>query len=158
MELTFAVLIMGVGATCTVDVWAVVRQLLLGVPRPNYGHLGRWLGHMTRGQFLHKSIAAAAQYPGEAAIGWIAHYLIGITFAALLLAVTGPGWLALPTIGPALLFGIGTVLAPFLLMQPGMGAGIAAARTPRPAFARLQSVLTHTVFGLGLYASAWLTH
>ncbi|MFC5458437.1 DUF2938 domain-containing protein [Massilia niabensis] len=158
MELTFAVLVMGVGATWTVDVWAVVRQLLLGVPRPNYGHLGRWLGHMTRGQFLHKSIAAAAQYPGEAVIGWIAHYLIGIAFAALLLAVTGPGWLAVPTIGPALLFGIGTVLAPFLLMQPGMGAGIAAARAPRPAYTRLQSVLTHAVFGLGLYASAWLTH
>jgi hypothetical protein len=38
-------------------------------------------------------------------------------------------------------------------MQPGMGAGIAASRTPRPNSARLHSVVTHAVFGLGLYAA-----
>ena len=38
-------------------------------------------------------------------------------------------------------------------MQPGMGAGIAASRTPRPAAARVQSLLTHAIFGLGLYAT-----
>jgi Protein of unknown function (DUF2938) len=41
-------------------------------------------------------------------------------------------------------------------MQPGMGAGIAASRTPRPGAARVQSLLTHAIFGLGLYAAAWL--
>jgi hypothetical protein len=41
-------------------------------------------------------------------------------------------------------------------MQPGMGAGIAASRTPRPVAARMQSLLTHIIFGLGLYASAWI--
>ena len=59
-------------------------------------------------------------------------------------------------IGPALLVGIGTVVAPFLLMQPGMGAGVAASRTPRPAAARVQSLVTHAIFGLGLYASGWV--
>jgi hypothetical protein len=42
------------------------------------------------------------------------------------------------------------------VMQPAMGAGIAASRTPRPNLARLRSVVTHTVYGLGLYASAWM--
>jgi hypothetical protein len=55
-----------------------------------------------------------------------------------------------------LLVGVATVAAPFLVMQPGMGAGIAASRTPRPGAARLQSLVTHTVFGLGLYAGGWL--
>ena len=41
-------------------------------------------------------------------------------------------------------------------MQPGMGAGIAASKTPKPNAARLRSAMTHTVFGLGLYASALL--
>jgi Protein of unknown function (DUF2938) len=49
------------------------------------------------------------------------------------------------------------VAAPFLLMQPGMGAGIAASRTPRPAAARLHSLVTHGIFGLGLYAAGWAT-
>lgn len=35
------------------------------------------------------------------------------------------------------------------------GIGIAASRTPRPNAARLQSLLTHAVFGLGLYVAAW---
>jgi hypothetical protein len=52
-----------------------------------------------------------------------------------------------------LIVGIGSVLAPFLLMQPGMGAGIAASRTARPGAARIQSLVTHTVFGVGLYAA-----
>jgi hypothetical protein len=70
--------------------------------------------------------------------------------------VWGLEWVRHPTIGPALLVGIGTVLAPFLVLQPGMGAGVAASRTPRPVAARVQSLVTHTVFGLGLYASAWI--
>ena len=76
-------------------------------------------------------------------------------FAAALLAICGIAWLRQPTLGPALLVGIGTVAAPFLLMQPGMGAGIAGSRTPRPAATRLQSLVTHAVFGFGLYAAGW---
>jgi hypothetical protein len=38
-------------------------------------------------------------------------------------------------------------------MQPGMGAGIAASRTPRSAAVRIQTLTTHTIFGLGLYAA-----
>lgn len=60
-------------------------------------------------------------------------------------------------LGPALIVGIGSVAAPFLLMQPGMGAGIAASRTARPAAARFHSVVTHAIFGLGLYAAGWVT-
>jgi hypothetical protein len=50
--------------------------------------------------------------------------------------------------------GVTTVAAPLFIMQPAMGAGIAASRTPRPGAARAQSLITHTVFGVGLYAAA----
>lgn len=151
-QLSFA-LITGVGATAVTDLWGIVRRPLLGIAPPDYGLVGRWLGHMPRGRFRHESIAASAPVRGERLIGWTAHYLIGIAFAALLLATAGPAWIQRPTIGPALMVGIVTVAAPFLLMQPGMGAGIAASRTPRPATARVQSLVTHAVFGLGLYAA-----
>ena len=90
---------------------------------------------------------------GERAIGSAAHYLIGIAFAGVLLAICGLAWARQPTLAPALALGMATVAAPFLLMQPGMGAGIAASRTPRPNSARLQSLVTHAVFGVGLYAA-----
>jgi hypothetical protein len=113
---------------------------------------------MALGRFRHESIAASSPMRGEHIIGWTAHYLIGIAFAALLISVWGFEWVQHPTIGPAIAVGIGTVAAPFLIMQPGMGAGIAASRTPRPASARVQSLITHAVFGLGLYATGWVTH
>ena len=72
----------------------------------------------------------------------------------LLLAFAGLGWARQPTLPPALLFGWLTLAAPFLVMQPGMGAGLAASKTPDPMAARLKSVIGHTVFGLGLYGAA----
>jgi hypothetical protein len=39
-------------------------------------------------------------------------------------------------------------------MQPSLGLGIAASRTPKPTRARLKSLATHAVFGLGLYVCA----
>jgi hypothetical protein len=154
--LKYAILI-GTGATAVTDLWAAARKRLSGVAAPDYGLVGRWLAHMTRGRFRHEKIAASPPVRGERAIGWIAHYAIGIAFASVLLAIFGLGWARHPTIIPALIVGISSVAVPFLLMQPGMGAGIAASRTPDPSAARMRSILTHTVFGLGLYVAAWLT-
>ena len=152
------ILFIGIGATAVMDLWGIVRKPLLGIPPPNYGMVGRWIAHMTHWQFRHDSIAASSRMRGEHIIGWTAHYLIGTAFAALLIGICGGSWIQNPTIGPALAVGIGTVAAPFLVMQPGMGAGIAASRTQHPTSARLQSLITHTVFGLGLYASGWAVH
>tara|TARA_Y100001951_G_scaffold99812_1_gene102314 strand:- start:161 stop:652 length:492 start_codon:yes stop_codon:yes gene_type:complete len=152
-EIVSAVII-GIGATLVMDGWGLVRKKLLGIPPADYALVGRWLGHMTQGRFRHERIAAASPVPAERLLGWGAHYLIGVVFALLLVAMCGVGWVRQPTVLPALAWGILTVAAPFLLMQPGMGAGVAASRTPRPNAARLQSLITHSVFGLGLYGSA----
>ncbi|ALN61237.1 putative transmembrane protein [Lysobacter antibioticus] len=120
----------------------------------DYGLVGRWIAYLPRGRFRHDPIAATPRVRGERAIGWTAHYLIGIAFAAVLLAMWGLDWARQPSLAPALIVGIGSVAAPFLLMQPGMGAGLAARRTPRPGVARLQSLITHAVFGVGLYLAA----
>ncbi|HET9473713.1 MAG TPA: DUF2938 domain-containing protein [Steroidobacteraceae bacterium] len=141
-------------ATALTDAWAIVRHRLLGVRPPDFGLVGRWIAHLALGRFRHDSISAASAVRGESLIGWTAHYLIGIAFAALLPTIWGARWFEQPTLVPALLVGVGTVLAPFLIMQPGMGAGIAASRTPRPAAARLHSLMTHVIFGIGLYFAA----
>lgn len=155
-HLAYAVPI-GAGATALIDLWAVARKRMLGIASLDYRLVGRWLGWLARGRFRHDPIAASAPIAGERAIGWAAHYLTGVAFAAVLLAAWGLDWARSPTLGPALIVGIGSVAAPFLLMQPGMGAGIAASRTPRPGAARLQSLVTHAIFGVGLYAAGWLT-
>jgi Protein of unknown function (DUF2938) len=148
--------ILGVGATALMDVWGIVRKRVFGVAAPNYALVGRWLAWMPRRRFRHESIAATPAVRNERLIGWIAHYLIGIAFAGLLLSVCGLKWIREPTVTPALMVGVGAVVAPFLLMQPGMGMGVAARRTPRPTAARVQSLITHAVFGVGLYGTGWI--
>lgn len=151
-------LLIGIGATLAMDAWGVLRRRIFGVPAPDYALVGRWLGHMPMGRFRHDAIARSPAVRGERALGWCMHYLTGVLFAAVLPMVWGIAWLRHPTPGPALLVGVVTVAAPFLLMQPGMGAGIAASRTARPSMARAHSLLNHLVFGAGLYVSALLLH
>lgn len=155
-ELVGRAVFIGIGATLVMDLWTVYLKRFLGVRTLDYRMVGRWIGHFPGGRFVHPNIAEASAVRGERALGWASHYAIGIVFAALLLALCGLNWARSPTIMPALAFGLLSVTAPFLLMQPGMGAGIAARRTPNPHLARLRSMATHAVFGTGLYGAARL--
>jgi hypothetical protein len=150
LDFLLRALLVGAGATAIMDIVAMLRQRLAGTPMPDYGLVGRWLAYMPRGRFHHRAIAASPAVQGEKLIGWTAHYLIGIGFAGLLLAIFAD-WADHPTPMPALIVGIGSVAAPFLLMQPGMGSGLFARKTPRPGTARLRSLVTHITFACGLY-------
>lgn len=70
------------------------------------------------------------------------------------MAIGGRTWLESPTIAPAIAVGLGTIVAPWFIMPPAMGAGIAAANSPNPAATRLRNLATHAVCGVGLYAAA----
>lgn len=144
----------GLGASVVMDLWNLLLKRAFGIPSLNYCLLGRWLGHMPGGTFRHPSIMAAPAKPFECLMGWLAHYTIGIGFALGFVILASRDWLERPALLPALLYGVGTVVFPFFLMQPFLGFGIAASRTPHPARARLKSLMTHAVFGVGLYASA----
>lgn len=154
MRQVIATIAIGIGASLIMDGWNLMLKRVFGVASLNYCLLGRWIRHMPEGRFVHESIAKAEPRSFECPLGWAAHYTIGITFAFALVALASADWLLRPTLGPALLVGIGTVVFPFFLMQPSLGLGVAASRTPKPAQARLKSLATHTVFGAGLYLSA----
>jgi hypothetical protein len=157
LEFVVRTMLIGIGATAVLDVWAQFSTRVLGASAPNWGLVGRWIGYFPRGRFAHENIARAAPVRGELMTGWCAHYAIGIFYAALLLAIWGPDWGRHPTPLPPLIVSLVALVAPFLIMQPGMGAGIAASKTPNPNAARLRSIVTHSVFGIGLYGSALLT-
>jgi hypothetical protein len=144
----------GIGATLVMDLWNLFLKRTFSIPSLDYCLLGRWVRHMPEGTLRHASIAAAPQKPLECTVGWIAHYTIGVVFALAFVAFASVEWLARPTVLPALLYGIGTVVFPFFIMQPSFGLGIAASRTPNPTQARLKSLVTHSVFGVGLYVCA----
>jgi Protein of unknown function (DUF2938) len=154
IEIAARTLVVGIGATAVMDLWVLFLKRAFGVPSLDYALLGRWIGHLPKGRMFHDPIGRSGAIRGEAAMGWAAHYAIGIAFAALLVGLVGTGWLERPGFGPAILFGLASVAAPFLVLQPAMGAGLAARRTPRPGLMRIKSLMTHASFGTGLYLSA----
>lgn len=156
LDLVVRGIAMGVAGSALMDLWSAVLRRRFGIPTLDYRLLGRWVGHFPKGRFVHERIAFSTPVAGERAIGWIAHYAIGVTFAFLLLAIWGSGWAHSPTILPALVVGIGTVVAPWFVMQPAMGVGVAASKSPNPAATRLRNLGTHTVYGVGLYVAAAL--
>jgi hypothetical protein len=150
-----AALPIGMGATGVMDLWGLLLRRL-GVATLNFAMVGRWAGHLLQGRMRHEAIAKAEPVRHERVWGWVIHYGIGVLFAMLLVVVVGEGWLQAPTLWPAVVIGVGTVVAPLCFMQPAMGAGFFASRTPTPARNCLKSVVTHVVFGLGLFLSAAL--
>jgi Protein of unknown function (DUF2938) len=146
--------VIGVGASLLMDAWNMFLKRAFGVPSLNYCLLGRWCLHMPEGTFFHSSITAAPARRFECAAGWVAHYMIGIALAFGFLALAPADWLARPTLLPALVYGICTVVFPLFVLQPALGLGVASSRTRKPAQARLKSFVTHLVFGLGLYSCA----
>jgi hypothetical protein len=156
LEFATRAIVIGILATAILDLFNVFQKRAFKAPVPDWGVVGRWIGNFPRGRFAHASIAKAAPVRGERAIGWITHYVVGVAFAAIAVLVWGVEGARHPTFAPALIVGLTSMIAPFFIMQPGMGLGIAASKTPKPCASRLRSLISHTVFGVGVYLAALL--
>lgn len=146
----------GIIATIVMDLWALIAKHLFRLPTADWALVGRWFGHLPRGVFVHRSIAHSAPIRNELAIGWIAHYITGIAYGLLYLFIVQGLLSRDPTFASALTFGLVTLVAPWLIMQPGMGAGVFAIRAPNPNVIRFVNLSMHVVFGAGLYVAWYL--
>jgi hypothetical protein len=155
-ELFWRGILIGLGATILMDLWAILLYLAFGQAKPNWAPAGRWFWHLRRGKVFHDSIATAEPYRHELALGWAGHYAIGILYGVILALIMGQNWFAAPTFIPAWIFGIVTIGAGWFLMQPGLGLGWAASKTPKPNKVRFLNLAAHTIFALGLYGTALL--
>jgi hypothetical protein len=141
----------GIGATLTFDLWALFLKHAFKITPSNFCLVGRWILYMPEGVFRHANIGSIPSKSVECTVGWVIHYMIGIAFAIAFILLVGNGWFEHPTLIPALAFGLITVAAPLFIIQPALGMGVAASKTPNPAQARLRSLINHIVFGFGLY-------
>jgi hypothetical protein len=147
-------ILVGIGATLIMDVWAWLQKNIFNVPSLDYALVARWVALIPRGQFVHRPIMATPSVRGEKISGWILHYLIGIIFALIHVFVLGEAWLTDPSVAPALFTGIVTMVFPFCIIQPCLGFGVAASKTPFPWKARWLSLLAHSCYGVGLFGAA----
>lgn len=152
-EQLFQILVLGIGATIVMDIWLFIL-MQLNIPTLNFALLGRWIGWIFKGKIRHYPISQSPQIQHESLLGWCTHYSVGVLFAFIFILFAGETWLIQPQFYSAFAFGLITVLVPFLIMQPAMGAGIAAANTPEPWLNPLKSLINHGIFGCGLYLAA----
>lgn len=157
LDIISASIVIGVGATAFMDVFAWFQKRFFEIPSLNYALVGRWIIGMTRGQFFHNTILQAPPQHNERAIGWLSHYGIGVLFVFVMLALMGEDWLLAPNPMNPLLTGVLSLCAPFLFMQPAFGFGLAASKTSSPWVARQRSLFAHLSYGVGIYLAglAW---
>jgi hypothetical protein len=87
------VIAIGIGATLMMDAWNLFLKRAFGVPSLNLCFLGRWLSHIPSGTVRHAKIATSSQKPNDCALGWIAHYTIGVVFAVVFVFLLSDDWL-----------------------------------------------------------------
>ncbi|HEX6118475.1 MAG TPA: DUF2938 family protein [Dongiaceae bacterium] len=156
IEIIVRAALVGIGGTVVLDLASLALERLFGVPAVNWKMVGRWVGHMPKGRFVQPNLKEAEPVPGEHALGWAVHYVIGAAYGLLLVAIWGADWLQQPIVIPPLILVLALLVLPYFMMMPGMGQGVAGSKTPNPIAARLKSVMGHSVFGLGMYLTAWL--
>lgn len=144
-------ILMGVVATLLMDYFAI----LLGELKIIHQHIkseavGRWILYMFKGKFIHEDINKAMALKIEKSMTFLSHYVIGIALAGIYLllelkipAIRNQVWMPL-------LFGIATVLLPWLWLYPSFGLGFLASKTPQKSNYIVASLVNHTNFGIGL--------
>lgn len=86
----YTFILIGIGGTIVLDIYAWLLATFFGLPATNWLLVGRWVGHMKSGQFIQPALPKAERIPGELIIGWVVHYLIGITYGLILMLCVNP--------------------------------------------------------------------
>ncbi len=114
----------------------------------NWAMVGRWSYYLVRsGRLINPEIEQLPPAPSEHLMGWVVHYLVGIGYAAVYLALI-QAELLLPGMMDGAVFGIASVIVPWFFFLPAMGKGMLARLTDNPRLVCLLAVLNHLVFGL----------
>ncbi|NQZ22780.1 MAG: DUF2938 domain-containing protein [Colwellia sp.] len=156
MDVVIKILAIGIFATVIMDIWATFSNRVLNFPRTNWAMVGRWLGHIPSGKYIHNPVGRSAEIKYESILGWVFHYFVGVIYASFYVAMVlwqGEGSSSLLN---AWLFGLLTILSPWFILQPALGLGICAAKAPKPNMVRLQNFAIHSIFGIALYYG-WLS-
>ena len=154
MSLIWVGLVMGLGGTIAMDLWALALNRAARVPLANWGNVGRWVVHLFNGKVFHDDISAASAIPNETAIGWVFHYVVGAIYGITFAIGAGAAWFAAPAFVPVWIFALVTIAAGWFFLHPGLGLGVALSRTATPWKGRIMGLIAHTWFGLGMWLGA----
>lgn len=148
----------GILATVTMDVLSIVALKLGFVAFLPPRLIGRWFALMARGQFVHTDLGHTAPVDNEMAIAVPMHYAIGTTLAVVYLFLSSALAISPRSLIVALGFALCTTLLPWLLMFPATGYGWFGTHGPPGTRLFLSSLVTHCVYGIGLWLGVSILH
>ncbi|MGF1592053.1 MAG: DUF2938 family protein [Kiloniellaceae bacterium] len=146
----------GVFATVVLDLWQRLLHAAVGIPPANWAFIGRWFAYLPSGRFVHRPIAATSAVPGELALGWALHYLIGIAYGFAYLGLMVYGLDRPPSLLNGVAFGAASVVIPWFILQPGLGIGVMGRLAPDPRVPMLNALASHGLYGAALYVGVRL--
>lgn len=150
---------MGICATYFMDFLArilVKRRIIYSLVEPEV--IGRWFLSMFRGKFVHHDIHKTPSFHNEKLWCLFSHYLIGIALAGIYLLLDSRVTMIQGQIWVPLVFGIATVLLPWLWLFPSIGIGFLASKSPDRSRLLKTNLVNHTDFGLGLFLWMFFFH
>jgi hypothetical protein len=148
---TLSFVVVSMLAVAVLDIWERIAHHLGGPPSTNWAIIGRWLmAVLTRGQVFNPKVAETPPYPRELIIGWIFHYFVGAGYVAVFVILWKALGIVTPTFIDGLVFGMASVLVPWLFFLPVVGGGMMARKTPEPMVTCLSFLVAHSIFGIAI--------
>jgi len=152
-------ILMGIFATYFMDMigsFLVRKKIIDSLVEPEI--IGRWFLYLFKGKFIHEDIRRTPSVKNEKLWSFISHYLIGIILAGVYLFLELKVPMIRENIWISLIFGIATVLLPWLWLFPGIGIGFFASKTANQYRYLKTSFVNHTNFGLGMFMWVLFIH
>ena len=120
------------------------------IPPSNWAIVGRWtIGLLTSGQLMVHDLELRPNRRNELGVGWFVHYGIAIVYAAIFMLLMRANILA-AEFTDGLLFGVVSVVVPWLFFLPCLGKGIMGRLTPNPPLVCALALMMHSIFGVAI--------
>lgn len=146
-----AIVVVGVIATATLDIWQQIYRMAFGTPITNWAMIGRWAAYIPKGQFVQANIGQTPPVANEMTLGWIVHYVVGIGYAVVYLFLMWVVFQSPPDFVSAMVFGAVSVVMTWFVIGPMLGGGVMAAHAPNRPAAMAHDFTSHLSFGFGLF-------
>ena len=143
-------IVIGIGSCIIFDLWQRMFQIFTSIPPSNWAFVGRWfVGLISRGRIMASRLSEQPAVKHETLLGWIVHYSVAIGYAFVFAALIELE-IFKPSMTDGLLFGIASVVVPWLFFMPAMGNGIFASKSANPPLACAMALMMHAIFGLSI--------
>ena len=146
----FHIVIIGIVSCVVMDLWQRLLKLLYSINPSDWSVVGRWFVLVvSERQIYNPTIDQVAPIKNELMIGWIVHYSVAILYSIFFYILLEYGICSASLIN-GIIFGLISVVVPWLFFMPVLGKGFLGMKTPSPLMACSLAVGSHIAIGASI--------